>query len=280
MFRPVPLVIITLLTALTAPVTLARPVAAAPSPAIVNVAHRGASADAPENTLAAFVLARVQRADVFELDVQQTSDHRLVLMHDRTLARTTDAERVFPGRAPWAVGDFTLAEIRRLDAGSWFGSRYEGERVPTLGETLAAMRGSGLGLLLEIKDPARHPGIETRVAGELRRHRAWLSAGRVIVQSFDWGSMRRFHQIMPDIPIGLLGTPEPGRLAALSRYAGLINVPYTDVTRDYVRRIHRYRMRVICWTVDGQAAMRRLAAYGVDGIVTNRPAVLRRALDR
>ncbi|XVQ85108.1 glycerophosphodiester phosphodiesterase family protein [Microbispora siamensis] len=118
------------------------PAAAASGPLVV--AHRGASAYAPENTVAAFELARHRGADMFELDVQETGDHHLVLMHDTTLGRTTDAEEVFPGRAPWRVGDLTLAEIRKLDAGSCFSRKYAGEAVPTLGEALRAMRGSGV----------------------------------------------------------------------------------------------------------------------------------------
>ncbi|WP_256863055.1 glycerophosphodiester phosphodiesterase family protein [Microbispora sp. GKU 823] len=212
----------------------------------VRASGRGpsrASAYAPENTVAAFDLARDQGADMFELDVQETRDHHLVLMHDTTLGRTTDAEEVFPGRAPWRVGDLTLAEIRKLDAGSWFSRKYAGEAVPTLGEALRAMRGSGLGLLLEIKEPRLYPGIEARVAEEIGRDPAWR--GRVVVQSFDWDSMRRFHRLMPGVPIGLLGTPQVADLPGLARFADQINPPYADVTEEYVRRVHRLRMKVL-----------------------------------
>ncbi|WP_225878492.1 glycerophosphodiester phosphodiesterase [Spongiactinospora rosea] len=269
LFRRLVLVSTTTLATLTA-VTV--PATAATS--VVTVAHRGASAYAPENTIAAFALAQEQRADMFELDVRETKDHALVLVHDATLARTTDAERVFPGRSPWAVQDFTLAEIRRLDAGSWFSGDYAKERVPTLGEALSAMDGSGLGLLLEIKEPGRYPGIESRVARELRRHGAWPNSGRVIVQSFDWDSMRRFHGLLPGVPVALLGTPATGRLGALARYADLVNVPYGDLTRDYVRRAHARSLKVFAWTVDDPAAIRRMISYKVDGIVTNKPDLL------
>ncbi|GGK73985.1 hypothetical protein Sme01_33350 [Sphaerisporangium melleum] len=252
---------------------VARPSSAAEQ--VINVAHRGASANAPENTVAAFQRARTEQADMFELDVQETRDHKLVLMHDTTLSRTTDAERVFPGSAPWRVGDFTLAEIRRLDAGAWFSSRYRNEPVPTLGEALRALEGSGLGLLLEIKAPELYPGIEARVAAELRRHPSWLAAGRLVVQSFDWGSMRTFHQIMPRVPIGLLGTPAAGELPALARFADLINPPYGELTASYVGRVHKLGMRVYTWTVDDPQTMRRLISERVDGIITNKPGVLR-----
>ncbi|NRQ40047.1 glycerophosphodiester phosphodiesterase, partial [Nonomuraea sp. NN258] len=245
---------------------------------VLNVAHRGASAYAPENTIAAFKLAAEQRADLFELDVQETADHKLILMHDTTLTRTTDAERVFPGRAPWSVGSFTLAEIRELTAGSWYGRTFRGESVPTLGEALDAMSGRGLGLLLEIKAPHLYPGIEARVAAELRRHPEWLSPGRLTVESFDWNAMRAFHAELPRTPIGLLGTPPAGRLPELAAFAAQINPPYTALTAAYVRRVHRHGMRVLTWTTDDPATMRRMISYGVDGIITNKPDVLRSVL--
>ncbi len=277
MRRRLGLIAAIVLIALTSSLTPVVPATAASAPLVV--AHRGASAYAPENTVAAFELARDQGADMFELDVQETRDHHLVLMHDTTLGRTTDAEEVFPGRAPWRVGDLTLAEIRKLDAGSrfsrkaWFSRKHAGEPVPTLGEALRAMRGSGLGLLLEIKEPRLYPGIEARVAEEIGRDPAWR--GRVVVQSFDWDSMRRFHGLMPGVPIGLLGTPRIAELPGLARFADQINPPYADVTEDYVRRVHRLRMKVLAWTVDDPAAVRRLIGAGVDGVITNRPDVVR-----
>ncbi|GAA3165947.1 hydrolase [Planomonospora alba] len=273
MFRRLGPIITTALALFTA---LTPAAGAAAAPEVVNVAHRGASAYAPENTLAAFDLAREQRADMFELDVQETRDHELVLMHDTALARTTDAEQVFPDRAPWRVGDFTLAEIRKLDAGSWFASRYAGEPVPTLGEALRAMDGSGLGLLLEVKAPHLYPGIEARIATELRRHSSWLRPGRLVVQSFDWDSMRTFHRAMPRVPVGLLGTPAAAELPELAAFADQINPPHTALTADYVRRVHRRGMEVHTWTVDDPAVMRRLISQGVDGIITNKPDVLHR----
>ncbi|WP_433332091.1 glycerophosphodiester phosphodiesterase [Spirillospora sp. CA-294931] len=267
-----------------APTVAAAPVAVAKRPKVTNVAHRGASADAPENTLAAFRLARTQRAHQFELDVQETKDRKLVLMHDTTLARTTNVEKVFPGRAPWKVSAFTLAEIRRLDAGSWFGSKYKGERVPTLGESLRAMRGSGLGLLLEVKAPELYPGIERRLAAELKRHPFWLAPDRderrLVVQSFNWSSARRFHAVLPKVPIGLLGTPESAELPGLAKWADQINPRYTEVTPSLVRRVHGLKMEMFVWTVDDPAAMRRVIRLKVDGVITNKPAVLNRVLGR
>ncbi|TDB82717.1 glycerophosphodiester phosphodiesterase [Actinomadura sp. KC216] len=256
--------------------------AAARAADVTNVAHRGASAYAPENTLAAFKLAVSQRADVFELDVQESKDHKLVIMHDTTLARTTNVEQLYPGRAPWKVSDFTLAEIQKLDAGSWFGTKYKGERVPTLDQTLSAMRDKGLGLLVEIKSPNLYPGIEKRVATALKRSPSWLEPDpaerRLAVQSFDWESMRRFHSVLPNVPIGLLGTPKAGELPGLASYADQINPTFRDLTASYVKQVHASRMDVLTWTVDDSGDMKKAVQLGVDGVITNKPDVLRRVL--
>lgn len=284
MFRQPGLVAVAALVA----VVCAGPTAHATSPSVpapatlasvTDVAHRGASTYAPENTIAAFKLAQAQGADMFELDVQETRDHCLILMHDTTLARTTNAEAIFPDRAPWEVSDFTLAEIRMLDAGSWFGERFRGEPVPTLAETLRVMRGGRLGLLLEVKAPERYPGIEQRVAGELRRNPYWLipdpRGRRLVVQGFDWDSMRTFHRILPWVPIGLLGTPAVTELPKLAEFATQINPRHRDLSADYVERIHALRMEVFTWTVDDPSIMRQVIAYKVDGVITNRPDLLR-----
>ena len=263
-------------TAATATTTTTTAAAAARA-RVANVAHRGASAYAPENTLAALRKARSQGADIVEVDVQQTKDRKLVLMHDTTLRRTTNVEKVFPRRAPYRVSSFTLKEIRRLDAGSWFGKKYRRTRVPTLGEALRAMRGSGVGILIEIKKPRLYPGIERRVAAELRRHPYWLrrdpAKRRLAVQSFDWASMRRFHRLMPKVPVGLLGKPAASRLRGLAAFADQINPPRRGLTAAYVRRVHRLKMRIFTWTVDDPAKMRRTMRLGVDGVLTNKPKV-------
>ncbi|GLY82604.1 glycerophosphodiester phosphodiesterase [Actinoallomurus iriomotensis] len=247
-------------------------VPAARQPAgVADIAHRGASAHAPENTLAAFREARAANADYFELDVQQTRDHVPIIMHDATLGRTTDAEKVFPGRSPWRVGDFTLAQVKRLDAGSWFSPRYAGERVPTLAETLREMEGSDMKLLLELKNPALYPGLPGRVADELRAQPGWTLPDRTVVQSFDWPSVESFHRLLPSVPTGVIGTPTARQLPAVARYAGYVNPRYDTVTAAYVRAVHARHMKVFAWVADSPATVRRLIGDRVDGIVSNRP---------
>jgi glycerophosphoryl diester phosphodiesterase len=240
---------------------------------VVDVGHRGASAYAPENTIASFREAADRGADFFELDVQQTRDRRLVIMHDSTLTRTTDAAAVYPGRSPWRVRDFTLRQIRRLDAGSWFAPRFRHEHVPTLRDTLRAMDSSGLRMLLELKNPT--PALSRLVAAQLLREPSWLRPGRLIVQSFDWRSVRTFHRLLPSVATAILGAPTVRQLPAVSRYACYVNPRFTSVTAAYVRRLHARHLRVFAWVVDDPPTMRRMIADRVDGIISNRPGVLR-----
>ncbi|MCW2902512.1 MAG: glycerophosphodiester phosphodiesterase [Streptosporangiaceae bacterium] len=259
--------------------TATRRAAEIPPRKVANVAHRGASSYAPENTMAAFRLAQTQGADMFEADVQQTKDLELILMHDTTLARTTNAEEIFPDRAPWQISEFTLAEIRRLDAGSWFEQRFQGEPVPTLAETLRAMRGGRVGMLLEIKAPELYPGIEDRIAERLHREPYWLRTSRwdrrLIVQSFNWRSMRWFRTLLPWVPIGVLGTPAVEQLPRLAQFADQINPYYRDLSEDYVARIHALNMEVFTWSAQDAETMRQAIAQHVDGLITSRPDLLR-----
>ncbi|MBB1245816.1 glycerophosphodiester phosphodiesterase [Streptomyces durbertensis] len=250
------------------------------------VAHRGASAYAPENTLAAADKADELGIDWVENDVQRTRDGELVVMHDETLARTTDVEEVFPDRAPWKVSDFTAEEIAQLDAGSWFSPEYAGEKVPTFSEFLARMTENGQKLLLELKKPELYPGIERDVLRELR-NQGWLNYSKrrdLVVQSFNADSVRTVHQQAPRVRTGFLGTPPVSRLRDYARFSDQINPRHTTVTREYVDAVHRLRgpqgqrLEVFTWTVDDAATARRLVDMGVDGIISNRPDVIRDAV--
>lgn len=264
-------------------VGLAPQAAAEVRPELTNVAHRGASAHAPENTLAAMRLGVEMDADMVEIDVQRTADGRLVIMHDTNLIRTTDAEVVFPDRPSYDVGAFTLAEIRQLDAGEWFGPEFDGEKVPTLAEALAVLRGGEVGLLLEIKAPARYPGIEAQVARHLDRwwrHPAPPGlAHRLVIQSFDWASMKRSQDLLPRIPHGLLGRVPEAEIAAYAKWADQINPGFTTVDAAYVRAVHDAGLEIYVYTVNTAADMRAQIDKGVDGIITNYPDVLADVID-
>jgi glycerophosphoryl diester phosphodiesterase len=205
---------------------------------VVNVAHRGASAQVPENTLAAVRRAIGVDADLIELDVQRSKDGVLVLIHDTTLARTTNARTVVPGRAPWRVGDFTYPEILRLDAGSWKSPQFAGETIPTLTDAIQVIRQTRAGLLLELKHPQRYPGMVSEVVTTIRAATGFLESAvaghRLVVQSFDGAALRRLTAIEPTVPVGLIGRPAPAHLPELARWADQINPHHYSVTASYV----------------------------------------------
>ncbi|TDQ49290.1 glycerophosphodiester phosphodiesterase [Actinorugispora endophytica] len=264
-------------------------VSAAPSrpriPEVTAVAHRGASAYAPENTLAAIDEARARGARVVELDVQRTRDGVPVLIHDTTLTRTTDVEEVFPGRASYRVADFTFAEIRRLDAGSWFDPAYEGERVPTLREGLDRLRRQRLNLLLELKEPARYPGLTEEVAETLDEQRWWTgrrgqgNGHRLVIQSFDHEAVRVSHDLLPHIPHGVLGKVPVGRIPAYAEWADQINPNHTTVDAAYVDAVHAEGLEIYVYTVNDADTMRATIAKGVDGIISDRPDLLLKVIE-
>jgi glycerophosphoryl diester phosphodiesterase len=253
----------------------------------VVVAHRGASAHAPENTLEAVDAAHALGADWVENDVQRTKDGVLVVIHDADLKRTTDAEQIFPSRAPWRVGDFTAAELARLDAGSWKNPRFKGARIPTLTQYLRRVDENGQKLLMEIKDPQLYPGIEGDAMKVLGQE-DWLDARhvrhRLIIQSFSAGSVRTVHRLRPDIRTAFLGTPPVAQLPRYAAFTDQINSDLTTISASYVKAVHALhgahgaRMRVYAWTVNDAATACRVARFGVDGLITNRPDTVAAAL--
>ena len=249
---------------------------------VLNVAHRGASAYAPENTLAAVREGVARDGDLIELDVQRSRDGALVLIHDTHLARTTNAQEMFPHRAPWNVGDFSYEEMQRLDAGSWKSPGFAGEKIPTLSQAIELVRSTRAGLLLELKVPARYPGIEAEVVAAMHRFPGYVESAvaerRLVVQSFDYAAMNRHKALEPDVPVGLLGKPTPGELRELALWADQVNPNHFAVDAAYVAQVHRLGMDCLVWTVNRVMAMRRVLDMGVDGIITNRPDVLQRVL--
>ena len=257
---------------LTTPLSHARRSAAAPGPGtLLNIAHRGASGRAPENTLTALAAAVADGADLLEFDVRRTRDGALVLMHDPTLTRTTDARRVFPGRAPWLVGDFTLAELRRLHAGGTRGEGLAGETVPTLDEALGMARAARVGALVELKTgpDGRLPVAELAAELRGRAHHA------VTVQSFDVAGLRQVRALLPAVRIAVLGSPGRADLRALSQWADQVHPHHRRVDRRLVDEAHGWGMRCMVWTVNRPHRMRQAMSLGVDGVITDHPALLR-----
>jgi glycerophosphoryl diester phosphodiesterase len=227
------------------------------------IAHRGASGDAPENTLAAFRRALELGADAVELDVQLSADGEPVVIHDDLLDRTTDGRGL--------VQDQPLAALRRLDAGRWFHERFAGERIPTLADALALLR--RLRVIVEIKNcPISHPGIAARVAGVIRE----VGHEDVTVSSFDHPLLLEIRAAAPEIPTAVLffARPvDPARLAA-DAAATILHPQWFFLTPGMVAAAHAAGLRVETWVVDEAAHMARVAAMGVDGIISNHPARL------
>jgi glycerophosphoryl diester phosphodiesterase len=257
-----------LIVAAGVPLLIARPEIARGR--VEVLAHRGASAYAPENTLAAFRLAIEQRADWLELDVQQTRDGQLVVFHDLRVERTTNGHG--------ALRDLTLEQVRQLDAGSWYAPRFAGEQVPTFEEVVALAREQNVRIFPEVKDPRFYPGIEERMAAVIN---AYGYEGSTIIQSFDMGSLERLRQINPRLRLAALygvasplrGDPPPG--------VTVIGPPWELVAVDpaLVRDAHAAGRQVVVWSVDTASAVGPLLDARVDGIITSRPDVVRAVLD-
>jgi glycerophosphoryl diester phosphodiesterase len=232
--------------------------------------HRGARAYAPMNTLPAFELALAQGADGIELDVRQTRDGELVILHDDRVDATTDAEG--------QIGDFTLAEVRQFDAGAWFGEAFKGTRVPTLDEIFEAV-GKKTRINVEIKaETLRDDGIHEKVTDAIRRH---VLARSVIVSSFNPLVLRRFRHAMPEVPIGFLHEPKTGFLTS-SLMIGLSHEarhPYHEqIDARYMAWAKASGYRVNTWTVNDPDRARVLRDLGVDCVITDQPDVIRAAL--
>ncbi|WBB80373.1 glycerophosphodiester phosphodiesterase family protein [Micromonospora sp. WMMD882] len=230
------------------------------------IAHRGASAAAPENTLVAQEVARRAGADWIENDVQPSRDGVPFVLHDATVDRTTDGV----GR----IRDLTAAQLKALDAGSWLAPQYAGVRLPTLAEQLADLRARGGNLLLEIK------GAHTRdeVARIVAVVREQQMSRRVFVQSFEVEVLRHTRQLAPELPLGLLRSSLDADPVALARELGLTAYNPSAaalLTRPaVVRELHDAGVAVLVWTVDSAGQWQSLEQAGVDGIITNRPAEL------
>ena len=242
---------------------------------IVVLGHRGAQRDAPENTLASFHEAIAQGAHGVEMDVKLSRDGHVVVMHDRTVDRTTDGV----GR----VADLTLSDLKTLDAGAKFNPRFVGERIPTLDEVIEAVPPPTL-LNIELTNYGSiGDGLEGRVAEAVRRHNA---GDRVILSSFHPLTLRAARRAS-SLPLALLtGFYKPlwlpnTWLAPLIPHSFLH--PQADqVTPGLVARMHLKGKRMNVWigstANETEAAVRSIAALGVDGIITNVPGLARMAI--
>ncbi len=234
--------------------------------------HRGASAHAPENTLAAFTLARQQAADGIELDAKLSADGAIVVIHDQTVDRTTGGS----GK----VSSLRLAELKALDAGSHFSAVFKGEPIPTLEEVFTEV-GRDLLVNVELTNYAslRDP-LPEKVADLIRR---MGMEKRVLISSFSPTNLVRFRRRLTGVPLGLLTLEGAPGVLVRSLAGGLVpnqalHPYYSDVSASLVERYHRRGRRVNVWTVNQPEEMRRLAALKVDAIITDDPALARQVL--
>ena len=225
------------------------------------IAHRGASGYAPENTLAAFRKAVAMGLSFIETDLQLSRDARFVAIHDDTVNRTTNGQG--------SVHDLTLAELRRLDAGSWFGSSFVGERIPTLEEILEFAKRHDIVFYLELK-PGGSWGGEHALIGALRESGEFA---RVVVISFDSALVAAVRRVEPTLLTGLLsdGQIEKPIEKALEIGARQLVIRGDLVTPAMIVEAKRNDLQVICWTVNHPAHMRLLASAGVAGIMSDYP---------
>lgn len=290
--RPASITAASTLAALSALALCAAPTSAAPKQISKGstakpprtVAHRAGAGHAPENTLPAVDRAHKSGFGWVENDVQRTKDGELVVIHDTTLKRTTNVESVFPGRAPYNVSDFTAAEISKLDAGSWYGKKYRGTKIPTLKQYLQRLTKNKQKLLLELKSPAKYPGIEVQTLRELGSA-GWLDddhlKSRLVVQSFDADAVRTVHSTAPRVKTGYLGTPKASNLKKYAKFSDQINATYSDASTKYVNAVHKLkgpqgnRLEVYTWTVNTAPKAAKAAGRGVDGIISNYPDIVR-----
>ena len=234
-------------------------------PQPVIFAHRGASAHAPENTLAAFELALAQNADAIELDVKLSADGHAVVIHDSTVDRTTGRR----GR----VKDLSFQQLKALDASGSFSEKYRGEKIPSLEEVFEAV-GQRTFINVELTNytTPRDSLVETVC---MLVKRLGLQK-RVLFSSFFASNLSKARAYLPDVPTGLLAFG--GLLGAWARSFGFNFGKYEalhpylkDVTSQQVQRVHRLNRRIHVWTVNEAEDMRRLFHWGVDAIFTDDP---------
>jgi len=234
------------------------------------IGHRGAAAFAPENTLAGFRAAKALGCAWVEFDVRLTADNTLVVCHDDALARTTGAR----GR----VSKLPLARLRALDAGSWFGPGFAGERVPTLDETLSLCRDLGLGANVEIKaERNRGPATVAAVAASLARLGPNLPP--ILVSSFIAAAVAAAATAMPSIPRGMLWHSLPRNWHRVAKRLGCatIHCSQTDLTKTVAATVCDAGYPLLAYTVNDPARAQQLFAWGITSVFSDAPDIIVRA---
>ncbi len=237
------------------------------------IAHRGDKTHAPENTLAAFKLAAEKGADAIEFDVQLTSDGQVVVIHDQTVDRTTDAT----GR----VSRFPLAALRDLDAGAWFSEKFRGERIPTLDEVFESLS-KHLFMNVELKNYSTpFDGLVSKVVHLVVKHGM---QDRTLLSSFLPHNLRKARSLQPAIPRGLLIkrglTGFCGRTFGWHADYFAVHPNLTEVNSRFIAHVHAKGKRVHVWTIDTEEDFKRMVGFGVDAVITGDLGLILRSLGR
>jgi glycerophosphoryl diester phosphodiesterase len=261
-----------------------------PTSQAIVIAHRGASFDAPEHTVAAYDLALAQHADYLELDIARSSDNVLVVIHDATLDRTMQGISASCGGG---VASKTIAQLRTCDAGSWFNSVYPARasasfanlRIQTVGEVFDQYTAGGF--YIEIKNPELYPGIEAELVNMLNARGlvgddAYVLP-RIFVQSFSRSSLEKVRSLDPRIALIFLFPDVAGikdLLPEAAAFADGVGVPVARTDAALVNRAHQLDLLIHPYVTDDESQMLSLLEMGVDGIFSNRPGVLTDVLSR
>lgn len=244
---------------------------------VLNVAHRGASGYAPEHTLTSYKMGEQMHGDYIEVDLQMTKDGELIAMHDETLDRTTNGTG--------QVKDYTLDEIKELDAGSWFNEKYpekanpeyEGLKVPTLEEVFQTF-GKNANYYIETKSPEVYPGMEEKLAEMVDEYR--INKDTLLVQSFSSASLLKMNEIDPSIKlVQLMWYTSPAAISnaeveAIKQYAVGIGPNSAMIDKDYVQKTVQNGLEIHPYTVNEKEEMQKLIEWGVTGMFTNFPDLL------
>ena len=226
-------------------------------------AHRGGALRAPENTLSALAYTWECGADFAEIDIQETKDKQLILLHDDSLKRITGLDK--------KVWEMTYEEIKDLDAGSAFGEEYEGEKIPTLEEVLNFCLGR-LDLNIEIKYNGKNKGIVQRVIQVIRENHF---EEHCVVTSMNYRFLEEIKETAPEIRTGYIMTMSYGSVSQVAA-ADFFSVRYDYITEGFVREAHALGKEVHAWTVNYRGNIKRMLDMGVDNIITDDPALVRR----
>lgn len=228
-------------------------------------AHRGASVDAPENTLAAFSKAIEDMADVIELDVQMTKDGYIVVMHDTSAYRTTGVLK--------NITELTLREVKRLDAGYWYSEEYKGEKVPTLEEVLQLAKGK-IKLNIEIKTADNSDEVAKKVVKLIQKYSMQDSC---VITSFDYSALQAVRSYDEDIEVGYILSVAYGKFYEIDD-VDFFSVNASFLTKRVVDAIHNSGKQVYAWTVNNDASIKNLTNKGVDNIITDKPVTAREVI--